>query len=488
MPGRILKPYTTTLKITRVAIQPFKFIITFLGAIHTRCRSLCLDFSFQVMAGAQEQLRDAWLGGAEGCLCAREQALAWALCKVWLKDNKDKPKPEYGMFSFVASKVRKTKKGKPVGAHPTSEAMQQFYTKVNNDPEWFPGKHVDTKRGPEPVLKGGKKTGIIQAAKRIKREGGDVTAPKIIGRARQATLNPATNEPVDKKLIYNVLREVGVDTGDPNDCWDLRPRLSRQALDEKQIVKRFAWAKWMKHVVAHTSAWYFLNLVWCDLCNSILPKTERVAGEQSRARKADRFWGSKKEQKHSANLRGSKKSIKMKSTDTIRVWFVPILARGKFHIEPLPENFPGETAEGAAIMVAKVRAALNIRFPGGDTPRMLFTDRGNGFFESGSGAITTEYRNALLAHNLKAFMGYDASMQPGSLQEIMLHETLMAWVRHRLANTVPKFAEKESVSEYITRLKHVATYINENYDVEGVSQELNDRVDEVLAARGDRIP
>ena len=91
MPGRILKPYTTTLKITRVAIQPFEFIITFLGAIHTRCRSLCLDFSFQVMAGAQEQLRDAWLGRAEGCLCAREQALAWALCKVWLKDNKDKP-------------------------------------------------------------------------------------------------------------------------------------------------------------------------------------------------------------------------------------------------------------------------------------------------------------------------------------------------------------------------------------------------------------
>ena len=64
----------------------------------------------------------------------------------------------------------------------------------------------------------------------------------------------------------------------------------------------------------------------------------------------------------------------------------------------------------------------------------------------------------------------------------------MAWVRHRLANTVPKFAEKESVPEYITRLKQVATYINENYDVEGVNQELNDRVDEVLAARGDRIP
>jgi hypothetical protein len=51
----------------------------------------------------------------------------------------------------------------------------------------------------------------------------------------------------------------------------------------------------------------------------------------------------------------------MSSSDTVRVWWVPILTRGKLHIEPLPDNFPGETEEGASIMVAKVRAALNIR-------------------------------------------------------------------------------------------------------------------------------
>ena len=70
----------------------------------------------------------------------------------------------------------------------------------------------------------------------------------------------------------------------------------------------------------------------------------------------------------------------MNSSDTVRVWWVPILTRGKYHVEPLPENFPGETEEGAAIMVAKVRAALNVRFPAGNAPRVFFTDRGNRFF------------------------------------------------------------------------------------------------------------
>ena len=89
---------------------------------------------------------------------------------------------------------------------------------------------------------------------------------------------------------------------------------------------------------------------------------------------------SQRSQAHSQNLRQPKHVLEMRSSDTVRVWWVPILTRGKYHVEPLPENFPGETEEGAAIMVAKVRAALNVRFPAGNAPRVLFTDRGNGFF------------------------------------------------------------------------------------------------------------
>ena len=30
--------------------------------------------------------------------------------------------------------------------HATSEAMQQFFDKVDKDPEWFPGKHSSTEK------------------------------------------------------------------------------------------------------------------------------------------------------------------------------------------------------------------------------------------------------------------------------------------------------------------------------------------------------
>ena len=435
------------------------------------------------MADAQDALRDAWLGGPEDRLCGREQAKAWALRAVWRDDKKG----DHGLYAYVASKVRKTRKGKPTGGHPCGEAMKEFFVKIDADPDWYPGKHCGSKRGPDPVLVGGKKTGVIQACKKMKRENKDVTYPAIVPRCEAALLNPATGEPVHKKAFYRVLREYNPDPDDPDEAWDLRPRLSREALTEPQIQRRFAWVKWMEDEVRHTPAWFYLNLVWTDICNSILPMTTNSATAQAQARKADQFWGSKSEQEYSANLRGSKKHIKMKSSDTMRVWFVPILVQGKFHIEVLPSDFPGETEAGAATLVAKVRAALNIRFQSGSAPSILFTDRGNGFFDSGSGNITVGYRDALRRHSLKAFMRSDASMQPGSLQEIMLHETAMAWVRLRLSRTVPIDAHKETVPEYTTRLKEVAAYINANYDVEGLCRGLPGRLQRLRAAKGDRI-
>lgn len=178
----------------------------------------------------------------------------------------------------------------------------------------------------------------------------------------------------------------------------------------------------------------------------------------------------------------------MKSTDTIRVWFLPVLSRGKFHLELLPGDFPGETQAGAQIMVAKIRGILNVRFPSGDAPKILFTDRGNGFYESNSGKITDGYRTALQDHGLKAFMGRDASVQPGCLQELMLHETAMAWVRHRLKLTVPPKPWEESIEDFGSRLKDVALYINHHYNVDGLCRELPDRVAMLMRAQGDRIP
>lgn len=85
-------------------------------------------------------------------------------------------------------------------------------------------------------------------------------------------------------------------------------------------------------------------------------------------------------------------------------------------------------------------------------------------------------------------MGQDASLQPGYLQELMLHETAMAWVRERLKKTVPQRPWEESVEAYGRRLKEVAAYINCQYNVDGLCRHLPDRVAMLRSAKGDRIP
>ena len=52
-----------------------------------------------------------------------------------------------------------------------------------------------------------------------------------------------------------------------------------------------------------------------------------------------------------------------------------MLTRGKLHVAFLPEDFAGDDPKGAAPLMAKVRAALNVRFQGTTPPRVVFTDR-----------------------------------------------------------------------------------------------------------------
>ena len=338
----------------------------------------------------QEVLRQAWLAGKENYLSGREQAKAWALREVWHEMGR----PAHNLVTFVVGKLRKTKNGTPTGDHPTRLAVEKMFRRFDEDPDWFPGKCSEVMTGPKRVLCGPKQTAIVSAAKRLKSEGQEPTYAALIAACPQATLNPKTGQQIDKKCVFTVFRECCFDDN-PDDKWDNLPRLSRSALTEDVRDKRWAFAKYMlEH--RHTPQWYFDNMVWCDLCNSLLAKTQKKASEMALARKSGRGWMSKGSQMHSDNLRMPKQVLKLNSSDTVRVWWVPILTRGKFHVEPLPSYFPGETPEGAELMVTKVYRALCARFPNVTPPKVVFTDRGNGFYVSRTGVITPQYSAAVL--------------------------------------------------------------------------------------------
>ena len=104
-----------------------------------------------------------------------------------------------------------------------------------------------------------------------------------------------------------------------------------------------------------------------------------------------------------------------------------------------------------------------------------------------SGRITPQYNSALQEHGLRAFMGQDASPQPGDLKELTLHETAMAWVSNRFKVTRPAKAWEETEGEFGERLRSVAEYINTTYDVESLSKELPQRIAKLRDANGDRL-
>ena len=120
-------------------------------------------------------------------------------------------------------------------------------------------------------------------------------------------------------------------------------------------------------------------------------------------------------------------------------------------------------------------------------PETLWTDRGKGFYQPSNGCITGGFKQALREHKFKAIHGDDASAQPGRLQEVMLHETAVSWMRHRLARSVPAKPWEETREQYSSRLEQVVAEINETLDVEGLCRALPKRIEDLVATRGDRL-
>ena len=135
-----------------------------------------------------------------------------------------------------------------------------------------------------------------------------------------------------------------------------------------------------------------------------------------------------------------------------------------------------------------MRAAVNVRFSS-DQPTTLFTDRGAGFFDPGTGVITAEYKQAAQEHGFKVFQGENASLQPGqaNLGQVLLHETAVSWIRYRLARTLPAEPWAETVEQFSARLRSIAADINDNLNVEGLCKDFPKRIQQIIDVGGDNI-
>ena len=88
---------------------------------------------------------------------------------------------------------------------------------------------------------------------------------------------------------------------------------------------------------------------------------------------------------------------------------------------------------------------------------------------------------------LLTYYGDNAAVQPGTLQELMLHETAVSWIRYRENKSRVQRPWEETVAEFTSRFKGIAQDINDNLDVDSLCRALPKRVQLLVDAEGDRI-
>jgi hypothetical protein len=383
--------------------------------------------------------------------------------------------------TYVAGKLKKVG-----GGQPTRQSVRELFEKMDEDTEWFPGKSTQEDFGPAKHLVGAVRATVARSAMTMKKAGVEPTYVNILAACPKATWNSKTKRPLSKGPIYDIFENDCYDE-DVENPWRHKARYSKVALTPAMEAKRWDYSKLVLSW-GHTEAWYFKRVIWTDICNSILPLTETKANEQALARKGKRGWGSDGCELHSQNLRGKAEALKQKSWDTMKVWWAPILCRGKLHVELLDSEFPGEVPEGARQLVEKVRAAVNIRFQQEATkPDMVMVDRGRGFWTPNSGKITPEFKAALREQGLRTVMGEDAVKQPGQLQEVLLHETAVSWLRCRLGRSAPAQSWLETREQYGARLKRCCDEINKDLDVDDLCRAFPKRCKLLDDAEGGRL-
>ena len=290
----------------------------------------------------QELLRKAWLQGKDGSLPAREQAKAWALREVWRQDQK----PEYGMNTFIATKV--TKQG---GGAPSPQAIIKLFMRIDADEDWFPGKANYENIGAPRVITSSQRAVVSRCAMRMKEKGVEPTYGKIVAACPKAAYNPKTRQPFSKDTVYTILREDCYDDN-PFLPWEHKSRYSKKALTEEMKERRVAFTEFVSGL-QHNALWFYNHVVWTDLCSSIIPLNEKKANEMALARKGKKGWISPGSELSSVNLRGDPATLKQASWNTMRIWWFPMLCRGKLHVDMFDADFPGEVPEGAELLAEK---------------------------------------------------------------------------------------------------------------------------------------
>ena len=190
---------------------------------------------------------------------------------------------------------------------------------------------------------------------------------------------------------------------------------------------------------------------------------------------------------YSPNLSAPATALKQKGWGGRKVnWFV-ILTRGVVHVEVMPADWTLD-GPGLAAFVERLPGALRTMLgPSARLPRMVFTDRGTGMYNS-TGKIVRAYAQAVQKNGFRVYWGEDASQQSPDMGDLLLHETAVAWLRKGMAKEKPDVLPwEETTQQWTQRVRRVVRKINEDFDVRSLCRQFRARLEATVATQGERL-
>ena len=402
---------------------------------------------------------------------------------------------------FIASQV--VLKG---GGHPTGRAVQKVL-KACEDPAWYPGKQEGKSTGRPPIFSEYARGKCADVAMELKRKNIAPTPRRVRSRLPNLTINPTTGRPMCDKTMHEVYSTLCYDE-DQDDPWQYFDSPSQDILPSDLLPKRVLCAKHILKVFKGSSSF---NHVGFDPNYSLLPKTIAKLEELQVKAMGKKKWRSKKSPRTNNNLRAPSTAM-TQSSASIRVDWTPVFARGKLRIIVLDpararadSDYPTKLTDAENLskfitnILPDVLEEMKDTHGWANIPRVIVHDKASYMVTHVHDRLNGAFARALDKAHLTSWIGDNrgtTSWLVPKWGDVYLHETVVSHIRRLLATDFARASLGETVKEFTKRVKQVENYMNSESFARagggrgllGLAKELPERCQDVIKAKGKRIP
>ena len=86
------------------------------------------------------------------------------------------------------------------------------------------------------------------------------------------------------------------------------------------------------------------------------------------------------------------------------------------------------------------------------------TDRGSCFYHGATGHLVKAYEDAVGEQGFRSFAGDDGAWQPPDITDVLVHETVAAWVRESFRKRT--FKKAETLEQNLVLFKDAASHVS----------------------------